>query len=73
MQDHRTYTLVFSVDVRGGTTERMLTDSTLYSMNSTQTYAQKCQTYSTLLYAHLVIPERIRQPLDHCVKVLDVR
>jgi hypothetical protein len=35
------YALVFSVHEHKGTTGHTLTDNTLYSMNSIQTYAQK--------------------------------
>jgi hypothetical protein len=35
------YVYVCSVDVRGGTTGRKLTNSTSYSINSTQMYIQK--------------------------------
>jgi hypothetical protein len=40
-QNHWMYAPIFSVDIRGGTTRRTLTNSTPYFVNSTQTYAQK--------------------------------
>jgi hypothetical protein len=51
----------------------MLTNSTLYSVNSRQMYAQKYRAYTTFWNTLRVIPRRTRQSLDYYVIVLDVR
>jgi hypothetical protein len=49
--------LSFSADIHGGTTERTLTNSTSYSMNSTWTYASKYQMYATFWIDHWTYEE----------------
>jgi hypothetical protein len=80
------YTPVFSTDISRnigrtlqfimwayrGSTERTLTNNTLYSVNNIQMYAQKYQTYATIWYTCWILHVRTIQPLDYSVIVPNV-
>ena len=66
------YAAIYSADVQWETTEHTLTNSMLYSMNSTQMHAEKYRASAIFWIDHWIISKRMKQPLDHYVIVPDV-